>query len=189
MKNYSTVNFGTIAGDREVAHLNLLETISVRDVLGVGSTQSLFGTAPDFWNALLGFMAKLPPDLLANEGIMRKLSIFSIPICACGGFLCRCHQHHAVRRDLPHSGTRLMRHGNLRARKFGTVRRRMRRRLCLRRAPQWWCCGDTGDLVARRSRWRGRGCRRCLGACECGSAHERGVLVGPSQTESRASLG
>ena len=80
MKDYSTVNFGTIVGDREVAHLNLLETASVHDVLGVGSTQSLFGTAPNFWNALLGVMAKLPPDLLANEDIMRKLSLFSIPI-------------------------------------------------------------------------------------------------------------
>ena len=29
MKEYSTVNFGSVIGDREVAHLNLLETASV----------------------------------------------------------------------------------------------------------------------------------------------------------------
>lgn len=80
METYSTVNFGRIVGSRDVAPLNLLETASIHDTLGVGSTQSLFGTAPNFWNALLGFMAKLPADLLANEDIMRKLSVFSLPV-------------------------------------------------------------------------------------------------------------
>jgi hypothetical protein len=80
MKDYSTANFGKIVGDRNVAHLNLLETASVHDVLGVGSTSCLFGTAPDFWNSLLGLMAQLPPSLLANEDLMRKLSVFSLPI-------------------------------------------------------------------------------------------------------------
>lgn len=80
MADYSTVNFGHIIGNRDVAHLNLLETASVHAVLGVGSTTSRFGTAPNFWNYLLGFMAKLPTDVLANEELMRKLSIFSIPI-------------------------------------------------------------------------------------------------------------
>jgi saccharopine dehydrogenase-like NADP-dependent oxidoreductase len=80
MKDYSTANFGPVVGDRDVAHLNLLETASVHDILKVGSVTSLFGTAPDFWNALLGLMAKLPPSLLANEDLMRKLSIFSLPI-------------------------------------------------------------------------------------------------------------
>jgi saccharopine dehydrogenase-like NADP-dependent oxidoreductase len=80
MESYSRINFGPIVGDKDVAHLNLLETASVADALGVGNVQSLFGTAPDFWNALLGLMAKLPPSLLANEDIMRKLSVFSLPI-------------------------------------------------------------------------------------------------------------
>ena len=80
MKDYRRVNFGAVVGDRDVAHLNLLETASVHDILKVGSTLSLFGTAPDFWNALLGLMAQLPPSLLANEDLMRKLSVFSIPI-------------------------------------------------------------------------------------------------------------
>jgi hypothetical protein len=80
MKDYSSANFGPTIGDRQVAPLNLLETASIHDNLGVGSTQSLFGTAPDFWNALLGLMTKLPPSLLANEDLMRKLSIFSMPI-------------------------------------------------------------------------------------------------------------
>jgi NAD(P)-dependent dehydrogenase (short-subunit alcohol dehydrogenase family) len=80
MEQYSNVHFGDIVGTKEVAHLNLLETASVHDTLGVGNTQSLFGTAPKFWNALLGAMAKLPSSLLANEEIMRKLSIFSIPV-------------------------------------------------------------------------------------------------------------
>lgn len=80
MKDYSRVNFGPIIGDRDVAPLNLLETASVHDILGVGSTRSFFGTAPDFWNALLGLMAQLPPSILANEDLMRKLSVFSMPI-------------------------------------------------------------------------------------------------------------
>ena len=80
MKEYSRINFGPLVGDKSVAHLNLLETASIADNLGIGNVKSLFGTAPDFWNALLGAMAQLPPSLLANEDLMRKLSVFSIPI-------------------------------------------------------------------------------------------------------------
>ena len=50
------------------------------DKLGVGNVKSLFGTAPNFWNALLGLMAQLPSSLLANEPIMEKLALFSLPI-------------------------------------------------------------------------------------------------------------
>jgi hypothetical protein len=56
-----------------------LSTFS-HDVLGVGSTKSLFGTAPDFWNAFLGLMAQLPPSLFANKDFMSKLAVFSLPI-------------------------------------------------------------------------------------------------------------
>jgi saccharopine dehydrogenase-like NADP-dependent oxidoreductase len=80
MKEYSRVAFGPRVGDKSVANLNLLETASIHDNLGVGNVQSLFGTAPGFWNALLGAMAQLPPSLLVNEALMRKLSVFSIPI-------------------------------------------------------------------------------------------------------------
>lgn len=80
MNDYSRVNFGNIIGDRDIAHLNLLETASVHDILGVGNVKSLFGTAPDFWNTLLGVMAKLPPSFLSNEDLMEKLAIFSLPI-------------------------------------------------------------------------------------------------------------
>ena len=80
MKDYSNVNFGSIIGNQAIAPLNLLETASVHDALGIGSVSSKFGTAPNFWNAVLGFMAQLPPSLLSNEDIMRNLSIFSMPI-------------------------------------------------------------------------------------------------------------
>jgi NAD(P)-dependent dehydrogenase (short-subunit alcohol dehydrogenase family) len=80
MKDYTMVHFGSIVGNKEVAHLNLLETASVHEVLGVGSTKCLFGTAPGFWNTLLGIMAQLPPSLLANENLMTKLAVFSLPI-------------------------------------------------------------------------------------------------------------
>ena len=46
----------------------------------MGNAKSLFGTAPAFWNTLLGLMAQLPPSLLANEELMSKLAIFSLPI-------------------------------------------------------------------------------------------------------------
>lgn len=80
MKEYTRVNFGAIVGERDVAPMNLLETASVHDILGVGSTSARFGTAPGFWNTLLGFMAQLPPSLLRNEELMRRLSVFSMPI-------------------------------------------------------------------------------------------------------------
>jgi hypothetical protein len=80
MKEYSTVNFGPVVGDKPIAHLNLLETASVHDVLGVGGTKCLFGTAPGFWNTLLGVMAQLPQSFLANEDLMTKLALFSLPI-------------------------------------------------------------------------------------------------------------
>ena len=50
------------------------------DVLGIGNVKALFGTAPGFWNTLLGIMAQLPPSLLSNEEIMTKLALFSLPI-------------------------------------------------------------------------------------------------------------
>ena len=80
MREFSTVNFGSVVGERDVSHLNLLETASIHDVLGVGSACSRFGTAPNFWNALLGIMAMLPKSVLENEGLMRQLSEFSMPI-------------------------------------------------------------------------------------------------------------
>jgi saccharopine dehydrogenase-like NADP-dependent oxidoreductase len=80
MKEYSIVDFGDIVGKKPVAHLNLLETASIHEVFGVGNVQALFGTSPGFWNTLLGVMARLPSSLLANEEIMRKLAIFSLPI-------------------------------------------------------------------------------------------------------------
>lgn len=42
--------------------------------------KTLFGTAPSFWNTLLGVMAQLPPSLLSNEDLMEKLAVFSLPI-------------------------------------------------------------------------------------------------------------
>lgn len=80
MKEYESAWFGDIVGEKQVANLNLLETASIHDVLGVGSVKSLFGTAPAFWNTLLGVMAQLPPSLLANEDLMSKLAVFSLPI-------------------------------------------------------------------------------------------------------------
>ena len=50
------------------------------DKLGVGNVKALFGTAPNFWNTLLGVMAQLPSSLLANEPVMENLAIFSLPI-------------------------------------------------------------------------------------------------------------
>lgn len=80
MVGYEDISFGPIVGTKPVAPLNLLETASIHDVLGVGSVKALFGTAPGFWNQLLGLMAQLPSSLLANEDIMTKLAIFSLPI-------------------------------------------------------------------------------------------------------------
>ena len=48
--------------------------------MGIGSVKTLFGTAPTFWNVLLGAMAQLPSSLLSNEPVMEKLAVFSLPI-------------------------------------------------------------------------------------------------------------
>lgn len=80
MKEYSKIDFGEIVGDKDVAHLNLLEAASCHDVLGIGNVKTLFGTAPNFWNTLLGLMAQLPSSFLSNEPLMEKLAIFSLPI-------------------------------------------------------------------------------------------------------------
>lgn len=80
MKDYEMVDFGKIVGTKDVAHLNLLEAASTHDVLGIGNVKTLFGTAPSFWNQLLGLMAQLPSSLLSNEPLMEKLAIFSLPI-------------------------------------------------------------------------------------------------------------
>lgn len=80
MVGYENIDFGKIIGTKPVAPLNLLETASVHDVLGAGNVKSLFGTAPGFWNTLLGLMAQLPSSLLSNEEIMTKLALFSLPI-------------------------------------------------------------------------------------------------------------
>lgn len=80
MRDYKNVYFGDVVGEKAVAPLNLLETASIHDVLGVGNVKALFGTQPGFWNTLLGLMAQLPPSLLSNEDIMTKLAIFSLPI-------------------------------------------------------------------------------------------------------------
>jgi saccharopine dehydrogenase-like NADP-dependent oxidoreductase len=80
MREYSSVDFGPIVGRKDVAHLNLLETASIHDVLGIGNIVTKFGTAPGYWNFLLGLMARLPPGWLSNEVWMEKLALFSLPI-------------------------------------------------------------------------------------------------------------
>ena len=67
MDVYEKVDFGDNVGDKFDAPLDLLETASIHETLKIGSVESLFGTAPDFWNSLLGFNAKFPPSLLSNE--------------------------------------------------------------------------------------------------------------------------
>lgn len=58
----------------------ILNVVHSHDVLGIGNVKTLFGTAPNFWNSLLGLMAQLPSSFLANEPLMEKLAIFSLPI-------------------------------------------------------------------------------------------------------------
>ena len=81
LQDFTTTNFGPKVGDKAIAPLNLLETASIHDYLGVGSTSSKFRTAPPYWNALLGAFGRLvPKSVLENEEVMRNLSTFSIPI-------------------------------------------------------------------------------------------------------------
>ena len=81
LQNFESTYFGGVVGSKEVGPLNLLETASIHDTLGVGSTSSKFGTAPWYWNTLLGvFGANVPKSMLENEPLMRQLSAFSMPI-------------------------------------------------------------------------------------------------------------
>lgn len=80
MREYTKVNFGDYVGEKDVAHLNLLEAASCHDILGVGNVKTLFGTDPPFWNTLLGVMCYLPSSILSNAPLMEKLALFSLPI-------------------------------------------------------------------------------------------------------------
>jgi saccharopine dehydrogenase-like NADP-dependent oxidoreductase len=81
MKEFVNINFGRVIGRKAVSDMNLLEAASIHENLQIPSIRCRFGTAPAFWNTLLGFMANLlPSDVLANETVMRKLSTFSMPI-------------------------------------------------------------------------------------------------------------
>lgn len=100
MDVYEKVDFGDNVGDKFDAPLDLLETASIHETLKIGSVESLFGTAPDFWNSLLGFNAKFPPSLLSNEPLMLKLSSFSMPIVRIVDNLRRCHKRHESRRHV-----------------------------------------------------------------------------------------
>lgn len=80
MRDYTKVDFGPRVGRKDVAHLNLLESASCHDVLGVGNVKTLFGTDPPFWNTLLGAMCLLPSSILSDAALMEKLAIFSLPI-------------------------------------------------------------------------------------------------------------
>ncbi len=103
LKDFEYVNFGDIVGDRAIAPLNLLETASVHDYLGVGSTSAKFGTAPSYWNTLLGlFGSMVPKEVLENEPFMRKLSVFSMPIVRIVDFFAGATN--AIRVDLSAKG-------------------------------------------------------------------------------------
>jgi hypothetical protein len=81
LQGFSFTNFGPVVGDKAIAPLNLLETASIHDCLGVGSVSSKFGTAPSFWNTLLSaFGSMCPKSILEDEEVMRKLSTLSMPI-------------------------------------------------------------------------------------------------------------
>jgi hypothetical protein len=80
MREYIKVNFGDKVGEKDVAHLNLLEAASCHEFLGVGNVKTLFGTDPPFWNTLLGAMCYLPSSVLSNVPLMEKLAVFSLPI-------------------------------------------------------------------------------------------------------------
>jgi hypothetical protein len=60
--------------------INLANTIwywfsRSHDSLDAGTVSAKFGTAPSFWNALLGLMAKLSSSFLSNEDLMSKLAV------------------------------------------------------------------------------------------------------------------
>jgi hypothetical protein len=81
LQDFELADFGSVVGKRDVAPLNLLEAASIHDYLGVGSTSCKFGTAPFYWNTLLGlFGSNVPKSMLENEPLMRQLSAFSMPI-------------------------------------------------------------------------------------------------------------
>lgn len=81
MKQYHSQYFGNIVQNKDISHLNLLETSSIYNKYNISNITSYFGTAPNFWNTLLGGMVQIiPSDILANEVLMKQLSIFSLPI-------------------------------------------------------------------------------------------------------------
>ncbi|CAM9602417.1 unnamed protein product [Discosporangium mesarthrocarpum] len=77
---FKKVNFGTTIGDKTVFRMNLIESFTSHEVLGVPNINTYFGTAPEPWNYLLKAMTLLPKSIMGDRVLMQGLAEFSEPL-------------------------------------------------------------------------------------------------------------
>ncbi|CAN0224580.1 unnamed protein product, partial [Ectocarpus sp. 13 AM-2016] len=60
--------------------MNLIESFTCNQVLGIPNISTFFGTSPEPWNYLLKGMTLLPDSIMGNRDLMQALAEFSEPL-------------------------------------------------------------------------------------------------------------
>ncbi|CAN0566323.1 unnamed protein product, partial [Ectocarpus sp. 12 AP-2014] len=60
--------------------MNLIESFTCNQVLGIPNISTYFGTSPEPWNYLLKGMTLLPDSIMGNRDLMQALAEFSEPL-------------------------------------------------------------------------------------------------------------
>ncbi|CAM9746254.1 unnamed protein product [Laminaria digitata] len=77
---FKKVDFGESIGEKTVFRMNLIESFTCNQVLGVPNISTHFGTSPEPWNYLLKGMTLLPDSIMGNRDLMQALAEFSEPL-------------------------------------------------------------------------------------------------------------
>eukprot|EP00752_Nemacystus_decipiens_P007293 g6525.t2 len=77
---FKKVDFGESVGEKTVFRMNLIESFTCNQVLGVPNISTYFGTSPEPWNYLLKGMTLLPESIMGNRDLMQALAEFSEPL-------------------------------------------------------------------------------------------------------------
>ncbi|CAM9170893.1 unnamed protein product [Ectocarpus sp. 6 AP-2014] len=77
---FKKVDFGQSIGEKTVFRMNLIESFTCNQVLGIPNISTYFGTSPEPWNYLLKGMTLLPDSIMGNRDLMQALAEFSEPL-------------------------------------------------------------------------------------------------------------
>lgn len=77
---FKKVDFGDSIGEKTVFRMNLIESFTCNQVLGIPNISTFFGTSPEPWNYLLKGMTRLPQSIMGNRDMMQAFAEFSEPL-------------------------------------------------------------------------------------------------------------